>query len=280
MFWTNNFFLGETSAAHDHAERAIGLYDAERDHDLTYKYSGHDPGVCCRCFSGLSAWLAGNPQKARLRCEESIGLAEQFHHPLTSALAHWGTSYLHMFASEPERALQEAENELRIAEEFQFPLLIGQAAFQIGWGQFWLGGREVGLRRMEEAISAIRRTGAEMGLPYFIGLYAEALADSGRVNEAEKSVAAALDLGRHNGTYFQLAEVLRIEACIRESSGGSPDEIEQMLHKAESIATLQHSATGRLRVALELARRLRKQGNAREGARTCRASSRAYRQAR
>ena len=63
MFWTNNFFLGETSAAHDHAERAIGLYDPDRDHYLTYKYSGHDPGVCSRCFAGLSAWLAGEPDQ-------------------------------------------------------------------------------------------------------------------------------------------------------------------------------------------------------------------------
>ena len=102
MFWTNNFFLGETSAAHDHAERAIGLYDPDRDHYLTYKYSGHDPGVCCRCFAGLSAWLAGEPDQARLRCDDAIGLADRLQHPMTTALAYWGASYLHMFAGEPE----------------------------------------------------------------------------------------------------------------------------------------------------------------------------------
>ena len=83
MFWTNNFFLGETAAAHDHAERAIGLYDPDRDHYLTYKYSGHDPGVCCRCFAGLSAWLAGEPDRARLRCDDAIGLADRLQHPLS-----------------------------------------------------------------------------------------------------------------------------------------------------------------------------------------------------
>ena len=79
---------------------------------------------------------------------------------------------------------------------------------------------------MEDAISAIRRTGAEMGLPFFIGLYAEALAVGGSLTDAEKSVEAALELGRHNGTCFQLAEILRIEARIRENSGGALDEIE------------------------------------------------------
>ena len=169
MFWTNNFFLGETSAAQEHAERAITLYDADRDHHLTYKYSGHDPGVCCRCFAGLSAWLAGEPVTARLRCEDAIGLAERLQHPLSYALAYWGASHLHMFAGEAEPALEAAERELQIAEKFQLPLIVGQAAFQIGWARFQLKEREIGLQRMEEAISAIRRTGAEMGLPYLIG---------------------------------------------------------------------------------------------------------------
>jgi hypothetical protein len=127
-----------------------------------------------------------------------------------------------MFAGEPQAALQAAESELQIAEKFQLPLIVGQAAFQVGWAQFRLGEREAGLRGMEEAISAIRRTGAEMGLPYLMGLYAEALGDSGRLDGARKSVEAAIDLGRYNGTYFQLAEVLRIEARIREKSGADP----------------------------------------------------------
>ncbi|TIN48021.1 MAG: hypothetical protein E5Y32_05875 [Mesorhizobium sp.] len=100
-----------------------------------------------------------------------------------------------------------------------------------------------------------------MGLPYLIGLYAEALGDSGRLDGARKSVEAALELGRYNGTYFQLAEVLRIEACIREKSGGGPDEIEKMLHKAANVATLQRSAIGQLRIAVELARCLRSLGD-------------------
>ena len=262
MFWTNNFFLGETSAAQEHAERAITLYDADRDHHLTYKYSGHDPGVCCRCFAGLSAWLAGEPVTARLRCEDAIGLAERLQHPLTTALAYWGTAYLHMFAGEAEAVLEAAERELQIAEKFQLPLIVGQAAFQIGWARFQLKERAIGLQRMEEAISAIRRTGAEMGLPYLIGRYADALADSGRFDDAAKSIEAALNLGRYNGTYFQLAELLTIEARIRESSGGGSHEIEWMLHKAENIAALQRSAIGRLRVAVELARRFQKRGDA------------------
>ena len=126
MFWTNNFFLGNLAKARKHAESAIICYDAERDHRLTYVYSGHDPGVCCRCFAGLSAWLSGDPATARKQCLESSELAEYLQHPLTTALAYWGSSYLHIFAGEAEDALHWAERELSTAERFQFPLLVGR----------------------------------------------------------------------------------------------------------------------------------------------------------
>jgi predicted ATPase len=106
MFWTNNFFLGEIATARDHAEDAIRIYQEERDHHLAHKYSGHDPGVCSRCFAGLSAWLAGDPARAKAHSSDAVALAERLQHPLTLALAHWGMGQLHLFSRQPEPALQ------------------------------------------------------------------------------------------------------------------------------------------------------------------------------
>src|SRR4051794_27638712 len=121
-----------------------------------------------------------------------------------------------------------------------------------------------GLKRMERAITAIRQTGAEMGLPYFVALYAAGLADCDRLEEAEEAVRAALDHGCENGTYFQRAEILRIEACIRDRIGATPEELQKMLRNAEDVATSQCSAVSRLRAAIELARLFRKGRQARK----------------
>ncbi|MBS3647302.1 alpha/beta fold hydrolase [Pseudaminobacter sp. 19-2017] len=260
MFWTNNFFLGDVAAARKHAESAIGCYEVERDHRLAYVYSGHDPGVCSRCFAGLSAWLEGDPAGAHRYCRDAVELAERLQQPLSTALAYWGFSYLHVFAGEPEDALRWAERELSTAERFQFPLLSGQALCQLGWARFQLGERDNGLRQMEEGVAAIRGTGAEMGLPYVIALYAESLAESGRLDDAQSSIVTAIDLGRQNGTRFQLAEVLSIEARIREELGASTVEVETRLRRAADVAFSQHSRIGELRIATELARRLRDRG--------------------
>jgi pimeloyl-ACP methyl ester carboxylesterase/class 3 adenylate cyclase/tetratricopeptide (TPR) repeat protein len=264
IFWTNNFFLGDLAAARAHAESGIRCYDPERDHGLTYTYSGHDPGVCCRCFAGLSAWLAGDPSHARGRCQESVELAERLQHPLSAALAYWGASYLHILAGEAEQARQWADRELSTAQRFQLPLLEGQALFQLGWARFRLSEVDEGLRYMEEGIQAIRRTGAEMGLPYLIALYAEALSDVGRLEEAAGSVARAIDLSRQNGTQLQSGEMLAIETLIQEQLGAAPTDVETRLRRAAAIALSQGSKAGQLRIDIELARRLRTNGRDRE----------------
>jgi tetratricopeptide (TPR) repeat protein len=264
MFWTNSFFLGDVGAARRHAERTIGCYDAERDHRLTYLYSGHDPGVCSRCFAGLAAWLGGDPDAASRFSAAAVELAEQLGHPLSTALAYWGQSHLHVLAGQPEQALEWGIRELSLAEQFQFPLLVGQALCQSGWARFWLGRHSAGLAEMEKGMDTIRATGAEMGLPYFIGLHAEALWQVGRSEEARISVAEAIRLGQQNGTLLQFAELLGIEARIEGRLGAAPAEIEKKLRRARDMAQSQLSAMGELRLATELAGWLRRQGRDRE----------------
>jgi hypothetical protein len=121
-------------------------------------------------------------------------------------------------------------------------------------GVKWLGVNQDNPLQMDEAISAIRRTDAEMGLPYFIGLYAEALADCGRLDEARKTVEAALDLSRTNGTYFQLADILRIKACIRERGRRRPEESCRYSTRRRTLPLVNVRRLVGLRVATELAR--------------------------
>ncbi len=64
LFWTNSFFMGEYADADFHCAKGISLYERNRDHALTYVYSGHDPGVCCRGFSALIQCLYGHPDRS------------------------------------------------------------------------------------------------------------------------------------------------------------------------------------------------------------------------
>jgi tetratricopeptide (TPR) repeat protein len=255
MFWTNNFFMGNCAEAERHADAAIELYNGDRHHALTYLYSGHDPGVCSCCVSGLSAWQQGNIEKATQRCRAALELAEHVSHPLTIALAYWGLSYLHMFRWEPEAVLGWAQREIAICDEYTLPLLKSQGIFQAGWAIATLGDAAAGIRQMREGIDAIRETGAEMGMPYFLGLLSEVIAKTGDTARAlallEESVRSAL----RNGAHFQYSELLRLKAeILLQISESNTAEIDSLFCQAIDVAHQQKAILPAFRAATARAR--------------------------
>jgi tetratricopeptide (TPR) repeat protein len=255
MFWTNNFFMGNCAEAEHHADAAIKLYDADLHHALTYLYSGHDPGVCSCCFSGLSAWQQGAIEKAMQRCRTAVELAERLSHPLTTALAYWGLSYLHMFRREPEAVLGWAQREIAICDEYTLPLLKSQGVFQAGWAIAMLGDTAGGIRQMHDGIDAIRGTGAEMGLPYFLGLLSEVIAKTGDTARALDLLEQSIRNAFQNGAHFQFSELLRLKAeTLSQINDSDIDEIDSLFRQAIDFAQQQkailpafRAATGRAR---------------------------------
>jgi DNA-binding SARP family transcriptional activator/predicted ATPase len=255
MFWTNNFFMGACGTAERHAEEAIGLYDADRHHALTYKYSGHDPGVCSRCFSGLAAWHRGALDRAAERCHEALALAERLSHPLTTALAYWALGCLGIFRREAEATLAWAQKEIAISDEYLLPLLRSQGEFQAGWATAQLGNVKAGIAQMEHGVQALRATGAEMGLPYLLGLMAETLAGAGRRDWALHVLDQAIGSAMQNGTHFLLSEIVRIKGeVLAQAKDRDAQEIESLLRRAVDIAAEQNAPLPALRAATGLAR--------------------------
>lgn len=260
MFWTNNLFMGECAAAEEHAECAVGLYDADRHHGLTYQYSGHDPGVCSRCFSGLAAWHRGALDHASARCEEALELAERLSHPLTTGLAYWSLSYLGIFRREPEKALAWAEKEIAVCEEYMLPLLHSQGECQAGWAVAQLGDARAGIARMEQGVQGIRATGALMGLPYLLGLLGETLAATGEQNRALEVLDQAIANANENGSHFLLSEIVRAKAeVVARGRHYDAGEVEALFRSAVEIATRQKASLLALRAATGWARLLTRQ---------------------
>jgi predicted ATPase len=252
LFWSNSFFMGDYMGAHDHAERGMAMYDPARDHELTYLYSGHDPGVCCRCFSGLVLWQQGYADQALARCRDALRLAEQLGHPLTLALAYWALSYVHLLRREPALAQAWAVKEIAICEAYLLPLLLSQGLFQLGWAMAELGALEEGLGKMRDGLSAIRATGAEMGLPFFMGLFGEAWAKAGDVEAGLGEIEQVLATSATTGARFQLPELLRLKGELLVAR--EPIAAEASFEKAVAAARAQAARLPELRALVSLAR--------------------------
>jgi DNA-binding SARP family transcriptional activator/predicted ATPase len=265
LCWTNGFFMGDYASANQHCSRGIELYDVERDHELTYLYSGHDPGVCCRCFSALIQCLRGYPDQSLQRCREALELANQLDHPLTTALAYWALAYVHLFRREALQAGEWARKTIALCEEYLLPLLHSHGVFQAGWAQAELGNLEEGITRMREGLAANSATGAEMGSPYFAALLAEALGRAGECDQGLDEIDRALTVANENGARFQVSEMLRLkgELLIRNATPRM-DEAEECLRQSLEAAVSQDAKLPGLGSALSLARLLKRNGNAAE----------------
>jgi predicted ATPase len=263
LFWSNSFFMGDYADAEEHARHGIEMYDRGRDHRLTFLYSGHDPGVCCRCFSGLVLWQRGFADGALARCREALALAERLGHPLTLALACWAMSYVHLFRREPAEARHWAEREIAVCEEYLLPLLLSAGAFQLGWALAEQGEPEAGIARMRRGLAGVSATGAEMGLPYFVALLGEAHAKAGRPEEGLAEIERGLAMAEGNGARFQGPEILRLkgellrrlpepdeaaaEACFRNAVAAARAQGARLpeLRALTSLARLPHGAAAR-----------------------------------
>ncbi len=261
LFWTNSFFLGEYDDADRHCAQGISLYQRDRDHSLTYVYSGHDPGVCCRCFSALVQCLHGHPDRSLQICREALNLAEELEHPLTTALAQWAYSFAHILRHEPEPARYWAEREIQVSQQYLLPLLLSQGTFQLGWALAALGDLDAGIARMRDGLAAISATGAEMGMPYFLALLGEALAKSGDPDAGLAEIERALDFADTRGQRFQYSEILRIKGDLSLMlSDGRADEAEPLFREAIDVAQRQGAKLPQLLATMSLARVLMQRG--------------------
>jgi predicted ATPase len=261
LFWTSSFFMGEYADADLHCAKGISLYERGRDHALTYVYSGHDPGVCCRCFSALIQCLYGYPDRSLELCKQALDLALQLDHPLTTALAQWAYSLAHILRREPGPALTWAEREIAVGEQYLLPLLVSQGSFQLGWALAELGDLDAGIARMRDGLAAISATGAEMGLPYYVALLGEALGKAGTPDAGLREVDRALAIANRHGGNFQLSEILLLKGdLLAMLSKARLSEAKACYRQAIDVADEQGAKLPKLRAATSFARLLAGKG--------------------
>jgi predicted ATPase len=263
LFWTNSFFMGEFTNADFHCAKGISLYQRSRDHALTYVYSGHDPGVCCRSFAALIQCLYGHPDRSLELCQEALNLALEVEHPLTTALAQWAYTFAHILRREPGPARQWAERAIGVGEQYLLPLLVSQGSFQVGWALAELGDLDEGIARMRDGLAAISATGAEMGLPYYVALLGEALGKAGKPDAGLQEIDRALDIANRHGGNFQLSEILRLKGeLLTMLSKPRLREAKACYREAIEVADKQGAKLPKLRVAMSFARLLAAKGEA------------------
>ena len=263
--WSTLCFTGEFRAAQRHAEEGIAQYERERDHHLTYTYSGHDPGMCARTFGSLSLAQLGYSERGLARCRDGLALAEALAHPLTVGIALWGAGALHQLRREPDAMRQIGERMIEYGKEKGLRMIVPFGKFFHGNAMAQEGEFAKGIAQMREGISELRSIGTLFSLLSFLADLADACALCGNVDEGLATVEEGLALMRTGGEHFSLSEIHRIKGkLLLAMPADNRDAAEAAFREALSVACAQQAKLLELRAATDMARLWHDQGKVRQ----------------
>jgi predicted ATPase len=253
--WSTLCFTGEFRAAQRHAEEGIARYQRERDHHLTYTYSGHDPGICCRMFGAMILGQRGYSERARALGGDGLALAEALAHPFTVAIALWNTGILHQLLREPHAMGAVGERIIRYSNEMGLRAMVPVGKALRGDALSHQGEITEGIAQIREGMAEVRTIGTLITLPSLFAALADAFARCGNVDEGLAAVEEGLMMSRAGGDRFSLPEIHRMRGkLLLDRSTADRDAAAAAYREAIEIAQAQHARLLELRAATSLAR--------------------------
>ena len=193
-------------------------------------------------------------------------MAQKLAHPLSLAVA-LGLSVPLQHNRAEARVNQElAEAQMALSTEHGFPFYLAQGTIIRGWALAEQGKVEEGIAQIHQGLAAWRALGAELSLPYYLGLLAEAYGRAGQVKEGLTVLTKALDLAHKTGErkneallYWQKGALL-LHSNVQGLQSKIVEEADMCFHKAMEIARRQEAKAFELRAAISLSLLWQQQG--------------------
>jgi class 3 adenylate cyclase/tetratricopeptide (TPR) repeat protein len=249
------FYRGQFAGARAHFERALAAYD-DRGRTRSWTAStGHDAGVTHRCYLALILWHLGYPDQALALAHQSCELARTIGHQFTIGHAVDFAAFLAHYCRLGTKTLARGEEEMAVATEQGFPFWHALGTLHRGAGLLLSGRREEALAPLLKGFAAFRASGAEVRVPAYLGMLADAYTQLGRLDDAQRALDEALAVVEKNDDRCHEAELHRLRGeLLRTAAPDRPSDAERCFRQAIETARRQASKAWELRATLSLAR--------------------------
>jgi tetratricopeptide (TPR) repeat protein len=242
--------LGRTADAQKHFRAAEALYDASQ-HRLSVATFGLDIGVFARIWATHLHWYEGRPDRARLKANTVLKIADKAGHPFTRTIALAYAAMLAQFRGDIDEVDRLTTATIANAEAHGFPYYLAWARVLRGWCLATGCGRTTAIDEMRRGIEVLQTT-ARLRLPYYRGLLAEACGWEGRYDEGLAAIAAAFEDIRVSGERWWEAELHRIRGELVASRNAA--EAKQCFRAAIELARSQGARSLELKATSSLRR--------------------------
>lgn len=250
-----------------HLNQVITTYDPEQHGSLAFVY-GQDPKVVCLSQAAWILWLCGLPDQARKRNEEALAMARALSHPYSLAAALSFGAMVHQLCRDKAAVQECAEELITLSTEQEFGMWRPWGLVMRGWAMSQSGQIPEGIAQAREGVATFRATGADVMVPYFLGLQAEAHQKAGQVKEGIEVLAQALTVADRSGECWWEPELYRVEGELKLMENGESvsaadrqTAAEMCFQRALKIANRQGAKSLEMRAALSLGRLWQTLGN-------------------
>ena len=212
------FHLGQLEASLEHMTAAIGTHGDPAKSVLAL-FAGPDLGVFCRSYLAHLAWHRGDGQHGDSHAAEAIAAANRMRHPFSQAIALDYAAMLDTFRGESRAALERGQEAVKLCSRHGFAYYLAMANILTGWARAAESNVAAGLAQLREGMDALRALHAEIRLPYYCALLAEALGRAGLVGEALASLSSGFGFASKNGEEWAVAELHRVQGNLLVAEG-------------------------------------------------------------
>jgi predicted ATPase len=247
---------GKPVLAMEHLELALSLYDPERHLHLTV-FDG-DARVNPLCYSAVTLWALGYPDRALRRSEEALRLAHTLAHAHDLALVEFFCGRLLQERRDASATRETAERLIALSREHGFSFWLAQATLERGAAIAEEGGNEEGIALMLEGFDMLRAAGPRL---QYLCLFAKACIATDRLDEGLNALTEALATAEKHEWRDHEPEMHRLKGeLILKQSPPNAEEAMRSFERAIEIAHDQSAKSWELRATTSLARLLAKQG--------------------
>ena len=256
---TSLLFSGNVKQGAEHLDYAIALYDLTH-RSLATRF-GQDVGVAVLSWRSLAFWLLGYPSAAGAKGTQALSEAREADHAPTLMFALDNTALTQLLCGDEATTRKLVEEGVKLAEEKGAPLWRAEALIIRGCILVLTGKAESAPEIISSGLKDWRSTGATLFTPLFLSFLAEAYANIGLFENAERAISEALEVVRSSKEFWYEAEVYRVAGEIkRKSPERDRAKAEADFERALAVARQQHAKSWELRAAMSMARLWRDQG--------------------
>ena len=271
------YYLSEFKSALSHIDKGIEYYQPQHHHAVpAFLHYVAEPGMTLLAYSAPLLWCLGYPEQAEERLKKAIDIGKDSNHPFSEAVSLHFKTVLYQYRGEVAEVETAAQQMLQICQEHAFSGWEAAAMVMKGWTIAEQNRPEEGIAMIRKGIAAWEETRAEVLLPLFLALLAQAYQRAGKYNLALQTLDTALSVITRTGERTYAAELTRrkgelylilaekVEAYGNENTAATLAQAESDFQEALTIAQRQDAKSWELRAALSLSELWRTQNRGKD----------------